>query len=69
MQKFTTTEIRWLIGILGKECRNMKDEVCGEFKEGMFHELAKLRHDNLEDMINKFESAIQSGDKIIKITA
>ena len=67
MQEITKTEIRWLLGLLEKECINLSDDVQGNFSGEPLRELVGLRYANLSDLKEKLNKSIKQGSKRIAI--
>lgn len=67
MQKFTVTEISWIIGELKKTAENLKSQAEKEENAGIAAGFMNLRSEQLVSVADKLQNAISDGNKQIKI--
>lgn len=67
MQKFTVTEISWIIGELSKTAENLKNQAGKEENSGIAAGFMNLRSEQLVSVADKLQKAISDGNKQIKI--
>ena len=67
MQKFTVTEISWIIGELNKTAENLKSQAEKEENAGIAAGCMNLRSEQLVSVADKLQNAISDGNKQIKI--
>lgn len=67
MQKFTVTEISWIIGELSKMAENLKNQAGKEENSGIAAGFMNLRSEQLVSVADKLQKAISDGNKQIKI--
>ena len=67
MQKFTVTEISWIIGELNKTAENLKSQAEKEENAGIAAGFMNLRSEQLVSVADKLQNAISGGNKQIKI--
>lgn len=67
MQKFTVTEISWIIGELSKTAENLKNQAGKEENSGIAAGFMNLRSEQLVSVADKLLKAISDGNKQIKI--
>ncbi len=67
MQKFTVTEIQWIVGELSKSAENLKSQAGKEENIGLAAGFMNLRSDQLVSVADKLQKAILEGNKQIKI--
>ena len=67
MQKFTVTEISWIIGELKKTAENLKNQAGKEENAGIAAGFMNLRSEQLISVADKLQKAISNGNKQIKI--
>ena len=67
MQKFTVTEISWIIGELSKTAENLKNQAVKEENSGIAAGFMNLRSEQLVSVADKLQKAISNGNKQIKI--
>lgn len=67
MQKFTVTEISWIIGELSKTAENLKNQAGKEENSGIAAGFMNLISEQLVSVADKLQKAISDGNKQIKI--
>ena len=67
MQKFTVTEISWIIGELNKTAENLKSQAEKEENAGIAAGFMNLRSEQRVSVADKLQNAISDGNKQIKI--
>lgn len=67
MQKFTKTEIEWIIGELDRTAANLKQQAANKESAGLAAGFMNLRSEQFAKLADKLKKTILEGSKQIKI--
>lgn len=68
MQKFTKTEIEWIIGELDRAAANLKHKAIKEESAGLAAGFMNLRSEQFASVADKLQKVIAEGNKRIEVT-
>lgn len=68
MQKFTKTEIEWIIGELDRAAANLKQQATKKESAGLAAGFMNLRSEQFASVADKLQKAIAEGNKRIEVT-